>query len=123
MEHVAVCTSQKAASQRLNLTPDVRILQFAAFIFDMSIGEIIAPLISGACICVPSEETRINSLAAFIRENRINWAFLTPSLVRTLRPQDVPCSQSLPFSRRSSQQRHIEHVVRPRSTGQRLGPG
>ncbi|GFP57382.1 nonribosomal peptide synthetase lcsA [Trichoderma asperellum] len=89
MEHKSVCTSQTAISERLGLTSEVRILQFAAFVFDLSIGEIIAPLISGACIYVPSEDTRMNSITKFIRDQRINWAFLTPSFVRTLKPEDV----------------------------------
>ncbi|UKZ82421.1 NRPS [Trichoderma virens FT-333] len=95
MQHGAVCTSQTAIAKRLSLTPDVRILQFAAYVFDLSIGEIVAPLIHGACVCVPSEETRMNGLKEFIRDARVNWAYLTPSFVRTLRPEDVPSLQLL----------------------------
>ncbi|EAW20684.1 putative nonribosomal peptide synthase [Aspergillus fischeri NRRL 181] len=90
MEHGAVCTSQTAISRRLRMGSDVRILQFAAFVFDLSIGEIIATLISGACLCVPSESTRMNSITDFIRDMNINWAFLTPAFVRTLQPSKVP---------------------------------
>jgi amino acid adenylation domain-containing protein len=90
MEHGSVCTSQMAICERLGLTSDVRILQFASFIFDLCIGEIIAPLISGACICVPSEHTRLNDLKRFIHDMEITWAFLTPSFARTLNPDDVP---------------------------------
>ena len=95
MEHGSVCTSQTGISKRLRLTSDVRMLQFASYVFDLCIGEIIAPLISGACICVPSEETRLNSLTSFIRYMKINWAFLTPAFVRTLRPEDVPTLELL----------------------------
>ncbi|PNP39601.1 hypothetical protein TGAMA5MH_08417 [Trichoderma gamsii] len=90
MEHAAVCTSQTAIANRLNLSPEVRILQFAAFIFDLSIGEIIGPLISGACVCVPSDHTRLNNLEDFIYEMKIGWAYLTPSFVRTLDPSNMP---------------------------------
>lgn len=91
MEHGAVCTSQTAISKRLGLEADkVRILNFASYVFDLSIGEIIAPLISGACICVPSEETRLTGLVDFINEARVNWAFLTPSFARTLDPGHIP---------------------------------
>ncbi|GFP57379.1 nonribosomal peptide synthetase lcsA [Trichoderma asperellum] len=95
MQHQAVCTSQTAIAQRLRLTPNVRILQFAAYVFDLSIGEIVGPLIHGACICVPSEEMRFNGLKEFIHEKNINWAFLTPSFVRTLKPEDVPSIELL----------------------------
>jgi amino acid adenylation domain-containing protein len=95
MEHGSVCASQKAISERLALTPDVRILQFASFIFDLCIGEIIAPLISGACICVPSEHIRLNNLTGFIHDMDINWAFLTPSFAQTIKPGDVPSLELL----------------------------
>lgn len=90
MEHGAVCTSQIAIGKRLGLTPSTRMLQFASYVFDLSIGEIIAPLVSGACVCVPSEHTRLNGLKDFINENNCTWAFLTPSFVQTLVPSDIP---------------------------------
>lgn len=91
MEHGAVCTSQTAISKRLGLEADkVRILNFASYVFDLSIGEIVAPLISGACICVPSEETRLSGLVEYMNEARVNWAFLTPSFARTLDPRHIP---------------------------------
>ncbi|KAK5991430.1 Nonribosomal peptide synthetase lcsA [Cladobotryum mycophilum] len=103
MEHLSVCTSQSAIAKRLGITPDVRILQFAAYVFDLSIGEIYAPLITGACLCVPSGHTRMNGLEGFIRDMNVTWAFLTPSFVRTITPQDVPslkllllCGEAIP---------------------------
>ncbi|GAM86382.1 nonribosomal peptide synthetase [Dothideomycetidae sp. 11243] len=95
MEHGSVCTSQSAIAERLGLTQDVRMLQFAAYVFDLCIGEIIAPLISGACLCVPSEHTRMNGLREFIAEQRINWAFLTPAFARTIKPTEVPSLELL----------------------------
>nr|POF13520.1 nonribosomal peptide synthetase tes [Quercus suber] len=91
MEHRALCTSQTNISRRLGLEAEkVRMLQFAAYVFDLSIGEIIAPLISGACVCVPSEHERVNDLTGFVRRANVNWAFLTPSFVRLIKPDDVP---------------------------------
>ncbi|TLD06610.1 uncharacterized protein PgNI_08015 [Pyricularia grisea] len=92
MEHASVCTSQTAIAKRLRLTPDVKILQFASYVFDLCIGEIVAPLITGACVNVPPEKTRMSlaDLADFIREMEVNWAFLTPAFVRTMQPQDFP---------------------------------
>jgi len=89
IEHRSVCTSQKAICERLGLTPDVRMLQFASFVFDLCVGEIIAPLISGACVCVPSDDTRLNDLKGFIQKMSVNWAILTPSFARTLHPDDA----------------------------------
>nr|POF13484.1 nonribosomal peptide synthetase easa [Quercus suber] len=91
MEHQSLCTSQTAISSRLGLEAEqVRMLQFAAYVFDLSIGEIIAPLISGACVCVPSEHDRVNDVTGYMRRAKVNWAFLTPSFVRLIKPEDVP---------------------------------
>ncbi|KAL7941558.1 non-ribosomal peptide synthetase [Trichoderma barbatum] len=90
IEHGTLCSSQTAISKRLGYCPGVRMLQFASYVFDASVGETINPLISGACVCIPSWETRMNSLAKYIEEEQVNWAFFTPSLARTLQPSDVP---------------------------------
>ncbi|KAI0508575.1 hypothetical protein F5B22DRAFT_392567 [Xylaria bambusicola] len=92
MEHVAVCTSQRAISERLRMTADVRILQFSSFVFDVSVGEIIAPLISGACSCMPSEDMRVDiaELATFIEKSQTNWAFFTPTFAGLIHPSSLP---------------------------------
>ena len=95
MEHRAVATSQTAIIKRLALPPDARIMQFASFVFDLSVGEIFTTLLSGRCLFVPSEEQRRFGIKAFIAENKISVAFLTPSFVRTLRPEDVPSLELL----------------------------
>jgi non-ribosomal peptide synthetase component F len=58
MQHQAVCTSQTAIAERLGLTEEVRMLQFAAFVFDLCIGEIVAhydpPIfLDLSCCCWP----------------------------------------------------------------------
>ncbi|KAG6363944.1 hypothetical protein INS49_009047 [Diaporthe citri] len=90
MEHGALCTSQAAIGRRLGLAPGVRVLQFASYVFDVSVGEMVAPLIAGACVCVPDEATRMSprGLADFVRQKAVTWAFLTPSLAATLDPAD-----------------------------------
>lgn len=90
MQHRSVCTSQIAIARRLNITPDVRLLQFSAYVFDVSVGEIIGSLVSGACVCVPSEHDRMNGLRQFINAMDVNWAYLTPTFARTLKPADLP---------------------------------
>ncbi|KAF6795323.1 NRPS protein [Colletotrichum sojae] len=91
LEHRSVCTMQTAAGRRLRMTPDVRIMQFASYVFDMSVAETVMPLIHGACICVPSEDVRVSGLLSqFIRDKRVSWVFLTPAFGRLLSPEDIP---------------------------------
>ncbi|PHH65592.1 hypothetical protein CDD81_2027 [Ophiocordyceps australis] len=90
MEHGALCTSQIAIGKKLGMGTDVRLLQFAAYVFDLSIGEMIGPLVAGGCLCVPSEHDRMNNLGGFISQARVNWAYLTPSFARLIEPTSVP---------------------------------
>uniref|UniRef100_A0A8H7KCL4 Carrier domain-containing protein n=1 Tax=Bionectria ochroleuca TaxID=29856 RepID=A0A8H7KCL4_BIOOC len=90
MQHRAACSSQRAIGNRLGMNPKVKMLQFAASVFDAFIGETIAPLIAGATVCVPSDYARLNSLVKYIQDCKVNWAMLTPSFARTIRPESVP---------------------------------
>lgn len=72
-----------------------RTLQFATYTFDACIAEIFTALHFGGCICIPTEHERMNDLAKFIREFRCDWAFFTPSFVRLLKPEDVPCLKTI----------------------------
>jgi amino acid adenylation domain-containing protein len=98
MEHGSVCTSQTAIGKRLGLTSEVNMLQFAAFVFDLSIGEIVGPLITGATISIPSEHTRLNNLTAYMNEMNITWSYLTPAFARTLDPKALPKLELLLFA-------------------------
>ncbi|KAL7940311.1 hypothetical protein V8C42DRAFT_363200 [Trichoderma barbatum] len=92
MEHGAICTSQSAIAKRLKMAPEVRILQFSSFVFDASVGEILAPLMAGACVCMPSDSMRmdLSELSTFVRQSHTNWAFFTPTYASVLRPSDFP---------------------------------
>src|SRR5438045_6325841 len=88
IEHAAFCTSALAHGKALGLLPSSRVLQFSTHAFDASLVEILTTLILGGCICVPSEEARMNNLAQAIQELNVNWAVLTPSVSRLIQPQD-----------------------------------
>lgn len=90
MEHRAACTALTDIATRTGLCAGVNILQFAAYVFDFSIGETLGALVAGATICMPSEHDRTNNIAGFINEFNVTTLYLTPSFTRTLQPSDVP---------------------------------
>lgn len=49
----------------------------------------------GACICIPSDEERLNDLAGAISAYKADWIFLTPTTAKLLNPDDVPCLRTL----------------------------
>ncbi|RLL97001.1 hypothetical protein CFD26_105622 [Aspergillus turcosus] len=74
----------------LHLNERSRSLQFASFSFGASLVEIWCTLIAGGTLCIPSDTDRLNSLGEFMAGMRINWAFLTPTVLESLSPEKVP---------------------------------
>lgn len=90
LSHRAVSTSCHHHGLAMGYNRTSRVLQFASYVFDVSIQEIITTLIFGGCVCVPSEIEKMNSLGGFISSLRINMALLTPTVARLLDPQQLP---------------------------------
>ncbi|KAJ5610211.1 hypothetical protein N7510_006930 [Penicillium lagena] len=90
IEHAAFCTSAMAYGEAFRYTATSRVLQFASYGFDASVGEILAPLMRGGCVCVPSENERQQDLAMAAQRLNANSAFLTPAVLRTLNHNDFP---------------------------------
>ncbi|KAF5524997.1 Nonribosomal peptide synthase atnA [Colletotrichum aenigma] len=88
--HTAFASSAKGFSKAIHLdSPSSRVLQYSSFSFDISMLEIFTSLMAGACLCIPSEEQRMNDLTACISSMNVNWAMLTPSVASLISPGDV----------------------------------
>ncbi|KAK2749779.1 NRPS [Onygenales sp. PD_40] len=95
IEHGSFCFNALATSKAQNLNDSSRVLQFASYAFDVSIHECLTPLLLGGCVCIPSDSQRINSLKEVVKEMRVNWIELTPSVARLLHPEDIPTVKTL----------------------------
>ncbi|KAI4225077.1 MAG: hypothetical protein L6R40_008392, partial [Gallowayella cf. fulva] len=89
LDHYALCTSAAAHGAAMKVGLESRVLQFAAYTFDVSIGEIFTTLIRGGCICIPSEDDRMSNLPGAITRLDVNQAYLTASVASLVRPSDV----------------------------------
>ena len=94
-EHRGICTAAMEQGKRINLNARSRVLQYASYAFDSSMLEILHTLFHGGTICVVSHEERFNDLVGAINRLQANWAFFTPSLVRTLLPEQIPCMTTI----------------------------
>ncbi|KAK7427649.1 Nonribosomal peptide synthetase 4, partial [Neonectria magnoliae] len=90
IEHGAFTTGATAHAKAIKMTSSSRVLQFASHTFDASIMEILSTLLVGGCICIPSDEERMNDLASVFNRFNVNWTLLTPSVANVLRPGSVP---------------------------------
>lgn len=93
--HSNLSTSIKYRRELLNMTAATRTLQYLNFVFDVSMFDVFVTLLSGGCVCLPSEEEWSNNIAGAIRRTRANFVFLTPSLATLLSPRDVPTLRTL----------------------------
>ncbi|PYI01631.1 nonribosomal peptide synthase [Aspergillus sclerotiicarbonarius CBS 121057] len=95
LEHRGMVATIASMAERCLLTTTSRVLQFASFAFDASVMEHLLAWYAGGCLCVPSEFDRQANLGEVIRDLRVNWAFLTPSCLRLITPDDVPCLEGM----------------------------
>ncbi|KAF4544380.1 Nonribosomal peptide synthase [Lasiodiplodia theobromae] len=92
LSHTALSTRMLAQGSRLGYRPGTRTLQFCSYAFDCSLTEMFMTLLHGGCVCVPTEEQRLTSLAAVINAERIDMAVLTATVVGGMlqHPDRVP---------------------------------
>ncbi|KAG5804023.1 hypothetical protein H9Q71_011395 [Fusarium xylarioides] len=95
IQHGALMSSALAHGPAMMMDSNTRSFQFAASTFDVSITEILTCLILGGCVCIPSEDARLNAVEEAITELRANWALLTPTFVKFINPANAPTLKTL----------------------------
>ncbi|KAI3319786.1 putative aminoadipate-semialdehyde dehydrogenase [Xylariaceae sp. AK1471] len=90
LEHRNIASSVQNLIPTFGWQSGSRMLQFASHVWDCSIGEILGALLSGGCLCIPSEDARYSDLVGYIESSNVNCALLTPTVLRTISPSDVP---------------------------------
>ena len=88
-EHRGICSHALAHGAAMGYA-GARVLQFSAYTFDVAFIDIFTTLLFGGCVCIPSEEGRVNNVADVINNMRIDYALLTPSFASLLEPREVP---------------------------------
>ncbi|KAI9167870.1 Nonribosomal peptide synthetase gloA [Paramyrothecium foliicola] len=97
LEHHSVSKSQLVNAKAMRILPTSRAIQFSTYTFDASICEIFAPLVTGACVCVISDEERMDDLAMAINARKADWIMLTPTVAQLFTPASVPTLKTLVF--------------------------
>jgi amino acid adenylation domain-containing protein len=94
-EHASFVTSVSAFGPVVHLNRGTRAFHFASLTFDAAVMEIWGTLIFGGCVCIPSEEERLNDVAGAMSAMRIEWTFCTPSVASIIEPSSVPTLKTL----------------------------
>lgn len=90
VSHRAFSSAVKHQALRMNYTRTARVYDFASYGFDVAFNITFMTLCVGGCICIPSESDRKDNLAASINALGANVVDLTPSVLRLLRPHEIP---------------------------------
>ncbi|PVH81870.1 nonribosomal peptide synthase [Cadophora sp. DSE1049] len=107
LQHAAFCSGAAAHGPALGITSNSRVLQFASYTFDASLLEILTTLTLGGCVCVPSEDARLNNITEVINEMNITWTLLTPSFIQMVQPPAIPNLKTLVLGGEAMSQSHI----------------
>ncbi|CVL10435.1 related to non-ribosomal peptide synthetase [Fusarium proliferatum] len=95
IEHRAFSSCALKFGSALGINRDTRALQFGSHAFGACLLEIMTTLIHGGCVCIPSDDDRMNNVPAFINRANVNWMMATPSYMGTFQPDDVPGLKTL----------------------------
>ncbi|KAL4884491.1 hypothetical protein BJY04DRAFT_215457 [Aspergillus karnatakaensis] len=98
LEHQSLSTSLTAHANAIGINEHTRTLQFAAYTFDVSIMDTFSTLQAGGCVCIPSEEERLNSLAEMATRLEVTYAELTSTVTEMLSPAQIPSLTTLLLS-------------------------
>ncbi|KAH8695213.1 hypothetical protein BGW36DRAFT_429095 [Talaromyces proteolyticus] len=90
VEHASMATLSDLMGPAVRIGPEARVFQFASYTFDTSNQDIFTTLQRGGCVCVPSEEDRVDDPAGAINRLGANHAHLTSTVISLLHPEQVP---------------------------------
>ncbi|MFJ6462105.1 amino acid adenylation domain-containing protein [Streptomyces sp. NPDC091387] len=85
--HGALRARMRETRRQLDLTCEDRVLQFASISFDSSVGQLFAPLVSGASLVLRDDAWDPGMLGQALRTNEVTVAWLTPSAFGALAAQ------------------------------------
>ncbi|KAI4267802.1 MAG: hypothetical protein L6R38_008091 [Xanthoria sp. 2 TBL-2021] len=107
-EHSTAAFSAQICAKTFGIGSGSRVLQWAAYCFDMSVIDMLMTLVGGGCICIPSGEMRMNSLEGAMREMRVDCAAMTPSTAQILKPAVLPDLRTLVLGGEAVSRKHLK---------------
>jgi amino acid adenylation domain-containing protein len=95
MEHRSSSSAVVTHGPALGINQNTRALQFAAYSFAGALAETLLSLVSGGCVCIPSEQERREGLAQAIVKLSANWSFMTSTTLETINMGSVPTLRTI----------------------------
>lgn len=95
LEHGNLYSAILEVAKGYNLDEKSRVFQYAAYVFDVSMGDNFGTLMNGGCLCIPSEEARMDNLSATVNGFAVTHACFTNTVISQIQPDKVPTLQHL----------------------------
>lgn len=109
ISHRSYTSSAIPRAAAVGYSENLRVLDFASYAFDVSIDSMLLTLGSGGCLCIPSDEDRINDINGVMRRMRISYAGITPSMARLLDPDVITGLSVLGLGGEAASARDVNH--------------
>lgn len=107
ISHETYTSSAIPRAKAVGYCEDSRVLDFASYAFDVSIDSMLLTLGNGGCLCIPSDEDRLNDINGVMRDMRINYAGITPSVARILEDDVIASLSALGLGGEASAPRDV----------------
>ncbi|EGX96627.1 non-ribosomal peptide synthase, putative [Cordyceps militaris CM01] len=95
LTHRSIASSLEAQGKIFGLSSRTRTLQFVSYTFDLSIGDIWGTLSHGGCVCVMSEDDRMNNIQGAIQIYGATLVIMTPTVATLLDVSKLPSLETL----------------------------
>ncbi|KAH7419642.1 nonribosomal siderophore peptide synthase Sid2 [Cadophora sp. MPI-SDFR-AT-0126] len=109
ISHETYTSSAIPRAKAVGYTEESRVLDFASYAFDVSIDSMLLTLGNGGCLCIPSDEDRLNDINGAMRRMRVNYAGLTPSVARILEPDVIASLSGLGLGGEAASPRDVNY--------------
>ncbi|KAJ5965380.1 hypothetical protein N7481_012094 [Penicillium waksmanii] len=95
ISHANLCTAVGHQARALGFDTGVRTFDSSSYSFDAYVCNTFHTILTGGCLCVPSDNDRINNLQSVLHSMEVEFVQLTPSTSRLLDPSKLPHLQTL----------------------------
>ncbi|OCK74419.1 acetyl-CoA synthetase-like protein [Lepidopterella palustris CBS 459.81] len=90
MTHSNYSSGVQHRNKLLAMGPASRVFDFASYSFDAAVENNLLTLMMGGCVCVPSDEDRINDTTGAFNRLKANSLLVTSSTINLISPDAVP---------------------------------
>ncbi|CAG8904532.1 unnamed protein product [Penicillium egyptiacum] len=109
VDHRGLASVADSHGTALQIQSHSRVLQFASCSFGMALIDLFCMLTKGGAVCIPSETERTGDLIGALNRLQVTWSILTPSLIKTINPSDVPGIHTLAIAGEPLPRNLIQH--------------